>query len=65
MPLSFQKKPTHRLIAPGLRPSISMIIRWHALNTRYDYGVTALYSLIAGTITQCLGVNRQLHIWTA
>jgi DNA-binding transcriptional LysR family regulator len=31
VPLFFQHKPTHRLIAPGIEPSISMTRRWGAL----------------------------------
>jgi hypothetical protein len=60
MPRLFQNKPTPRLIAPGVEAQ-----HFHddtlgrALDTLYDYGVTALYSRMAATAAQRLGLGRR------
>jgi transposase len=54
----FQIKPTYRLISPRVAPE-----QWNddalgcALDTLYDYGVTALYSLIAATAAKRLHLS--------
>jgi transposase len=58
VPLFFQNKPTHRLMAPGIEAQhLNDDTRGRALDTLYDYGVTALYSLIAGTAAERLGLT--------
>jgi hypothetical protein len=47
VPLFFQHKPTQRLIAPGIE----------APHLHCEYGVTELYSLIAVTAAQRLGLT--------
>ena len=50
VPHFFQHKPISRLIAPGIQAShLNDDTLGRALDTLYDYGVTALYSLIAAT----------------
>jgi transposase len=50
VPMFFQNKPTHRLIAPGIEAThLNDDALGRALDTLYEYGVTALYSLIAAT----------------
>ena len=64
VPLFFQNKPTHRLIAPGIEAQhLHDDTLGRALDTLYDYGVTALYSLIAVTAAQRLGLTpRFAHL---
>jgi transposase len=55
VPLFFQRKPTHRLIAPGIEAQhLNDDTLGRALDTLYDYGVTDLYSLVAVTAAQRL-----------
>ena len=50
VPHFFQNKPLSRLIAPGILAShLNDDTLGRALDTLYDFGVTALYSLIAAT----------------
>jgi transposase len=61
VPLFFQNKPTHRLIAPGIEAyHLNDDTLGRALDTRYDSGVTALYSRIAVPAAPRLGVTPQL-----
>jgi transposase len=56
VPRFFQHKPTSRLIAPRVIPAqLHDDALGRALDTLYDYGVTALYSLIAATAAKRLG----------
>jgi transposase len=55
VPMFFHHKPTHRLMAPGIEAThLNEDTGGRALDTLYDYGVTALYSLIATTAAQRL-----------
>src|SRR5215831_6252785 len=57
VPRFFQNKPTYRLISPRVAPAqLHDDALGRALDTLYDYGVTALYSLIAATAAQRLGL---------
>jgi transposase len=57
VPLFFQHKPTHRLIAPEIEaPHLNDDTLGRALDPLYDYGVTDLYSLVAVTAVQRLGL---------
>ena len=57
VPHFFQKKPTSRLIAPAIQARhLNDDTLGRALDTLYGYGVTALYSLIAATAAQRLGL---------
>jgi transposase len=57
VPMFFQNKPTQRLIAPGVDAQhLHDDTLGRALDTLYDYGVTELYSLIAATAAQRLGL---------
>jgi len=57
VPHFFQNKPLSRLLAPGIQAShLNDDTLGRALDTLYDYGVTALYSLIATTAAQRLGL---------
>jgi transposase len=64
VPRFFQNKPTHRLIAPGIEAqSLNDDALGRALDTLYAYGVTELYSLIAVTAAQRLGLTpRFAHL---
>lgn len=64
VPLFFQHKPTHRLIAPEIEaPHLNDDTLGRALDTLYDYGVTELYSLVAVTAAQRLGLTpRVAHL---
>src|SRR4029453_3810104 len=56
-PKFFQNKPTQRLIAPGIDAQhLHDDTLGRALDMLYDYGVTELYSLIAATAAQRLGL---------
>lgn len=57
VPRFFQNKPTQRLIAPGIEAQhLHDDTLGRALELLYDYGVTELYSLIAATAAQRLGL---------
>jgi transposase len=58
VPRFFHNKPTHRLIAPGIEAKhLNNDTIGRALDTLYEYGVTALYSLIATMAAQYLGLT--------
>jgi transposase len=58
VPHFFQHKPISRLIAPGIQAShLNDDTLGRALDTLYDFGVTALYSLIAATAAARLGLT--------
>jgi transposase len=57
VPHFVQNKPTSRLIAPAIQAShLNDDTLGRALDTLYDFGVTALYSLIAATAAPRLGL---------
>ena len=57
VPMFFQNKPTQRLIAPGVDAQhLHDDPLGRTLEMRYDYGVTALDSLMAATAAQRLGL---------
>ena len=57
VPMFFQNKPTQRLIAPGVDAQhLHDDTLGRTLDMLYDYGVTELYSLIAATAAQRLGL---------
>jgi transposase len=57
VPRFFQNKPTSRLIAPHITPAqLNDDALGRALDTLYTSGVTALYSLIAATAAERLGL---------
>jgi transposase len=57
VPMFFQNKPTQRLIAPGIDAQhLPDDTLGRAVDLLYDYGVTELYSLIAATAAQRLGL---------
>src|SRR5499426_2509522 len=59
VPHFFQNKPIARLIAPGIEAShLNDDTLGRALDTLYDFGVTALYGLIAATAATRLGLTR-------
>jgi transposase len=64
VPHFFQNKPTSRLIAPAIAAShLNDDTLGRALDTLYAYGVTALYSLIATTAAERLGLApRFMHL---
>jgi transposase len=66
VPRFFHNKPTSRLISPRVRPEqLTDDALGRALETRYTYGVTELYSLIAAHAAQCLGLApRFAHLDT-
>jgi transposase len=58
VPHFFQNKPISRLIAPGIQAShLNDDTLGRALDTLYAVGVTELYSLIAATAAQRLGLT--------
>jgi transposase len=58
VPHFFQNKPLSRLIAPGIQAShLNDDTLGRALDTLYDAGLTELYSLIAATAAQRLGLT--------
>jgi transposase len=58
VPHFFQNKPISRLIAPGIQAShLNDDTLGRALDTLYAAGLTALYSLIAATAAQRLGLT--------
>jgi transposase len=64
VPMFFQHKPTQRLVAPGIEAThLNDDALGRALDTLYAYGVTALYSLIAATAAERLGLApRVAHL---
>ena len=64
VPHFFHNKPTSRLITPRVTPKqLNDDALGRALDTLYDYGVTELYSLIAATAAQRLGLaSRFAHL---
>jgi len=57
VPKFFHNKPTSRLISPRVAPDqLNDDALGRALDTLYNYGVTALYSLIATTAAKRLGL---------
>jgi transposase len=57
VPMFFHNKPTQRLVAPGLDAEhLNDDALGRALDTLYTSGVTELYSLIAATAAQRLGL---------
>src|SRR5262245_43253628 len=57
VPRFFQNKPTSRLISPRVAPKpLNDDALGRALETLYAYGVTELYSLVAATAAQRLGL---------
>ena len=57
VPHFFQPKPLSRLMAPGMQASHrNDDTLGRALETLYDYGVTALYRLMAATAARRLGL---------
>ena len=57
VPMFFHNKPTQRLVAPGIDAEhLNDDALGRALETLYAYGVTALYSLIAATAAERLGL---------
>jgi transposase len=58
VPMFFQNKPTQRLVAPGIEAQhLHDDTLGRALDTLYAAGVTELYSLIAVTAAQRLGLT--------
>ena len=58
VPHFFQNKPISRLIAPGIQASqLNDDTLGRALDTLYNFGVTALYRLIAATAARRLGLT--------
>src|SRR5215831_18139152 len=58
VPHFFQNKPLSWLLAPGIQAShLHDDTLGRALDTLYDFGVTALYSLIAATAAARLGLT--------
>jgi transposase len=58
VPHFFQNKPIARLIAPGIQAShLNDDTLGRTLDTLYETGVTALYSLIAATAARRLGLT--------
>ena len=57
VPMFFHNKPTQRLVAPGIDAEhLNDDALGRALETLYAYGVTELYSLIAATAAERLGL---------
>ena len=57
VPRFFQNKPTYRLISPRIAPAqLNDDALGRALDTLYAYGVTELYSLMAATAAERLGL---------
>ena len=58
VPMFFHNKPTHRLIGPGIEAThLNDDTLGRVLDTLYETGVTELYSLIAVTAAQRLGLT--------
>jgi transposase len=58
VPRFFQNKPTYRLVSPRIAPEqLNDDALGRALETLYAYGVTELYSLIAATAAERLGLT--------
>src|SRR5262245_54071313 len=59
VPHFFQNKPISRLIAPGIQAShLNDDTLGRALDTLYDFGLTALYSFFAPPPPRRLGLTR-------
>jgi transposase len=57
VPRFFQNKPTYRLVSPRIAPEqLNDDALGRALETLYAYGVTELYSLMAATAAERLGL---------
>jgi transposase len=62
VPHFFQNKPLSRLIAPGIQAShLHDDTLGRALDPLYNFGVTALYSLIAATAATRLGLTPKFR----
>ena len=62
VPHFFQHKPISRLIAPGMQAShLNDDTLGRALDTLYNFGVTALYRLIAATAATRLGLTPKFR----
>jgi transposase len=58
VPMFFQNKPTYRFISPRVAPEqLNDDALGCTLDTRYTYGVTELYSLIAAGAAKRLGLT--------
>jgi transposase len=66
VPRFFHNKPTYQLISPRVTPQqLNDDALGRALDTLYAYGVTALYSLLAATAAERLGLApRFVHLDT-
>ena len=66
VPRFFQNKPTYQLISPRVSPQqLNDDALGRALDTLYAYGVTELYSLLAATAAERLGLApRFVHLDT-
>jgi transposase len=66
VPRVFQNKPPYRRISPRVAPEpLNDDARGRALDTLYEYGVTALYRLLAATAAQRLHLSPpDLHLDT-
>jgi transposase len=64
VPRFFQNKPTYRLVSPRMAPEqLDDDALGRALETLYAYGVTELYSLMAATAAERLGLApRVAHL---
>ena len=61
VPRFFQNKPTYRLISPRVAPAqLNEDTLGRTLDMLYDYGVTELYSLLAATAAERLGLAPRL-----
>jgi transposase len=61
VPSFFQNKPTSRLISPRVAPGqLNADTLGRVLDTLYGYGVTVLYSLVAATAANRLGLAPRL-----
>ena len=66
VPMFVQNKPTQRLIAPGFDAQhLRDDTPGRTMERLHDYGVTALYSFIAATAAQRLGVAQTFADWVA
>jgi transposase len=61
VPRFFQHTPTYRLMSPRVAPAqLNDDALGRTVDTLYDYGVTALYSLLAATAAERLGLAPRL-----
>ena len=62
VPHFFHNKPISRLIARGIQAShLNDDTLGRALDTLYDFGVTALYRLIAATVGDAFGADAHVQ----